>query len=846
MFPNLRRAAVFALTLWSCPVGAAEPTGAVALAVHPAQINLKGRDDARQLIVTATLANDRQQDRTGDAVYEVADESIVRIAQSGRVIPVANGTTEIVVRHRDRSVTVPVVVGAVTVDLPINFGNQIVPIFTKLGCNAGNCHGKASGQNGFRLSLLGFEPEVDYAALVKEARGRRVFPAAPEQSLVLLKPTGRLPHAGGRRLDPDSDEYKLLRRWVAAGVPFGRPADPVVTRISVYPAARLLAPQGRQQLAFLAHYSDGSEEDITRRSQYQSNDAEIAEVDSAGVVRVLGGGEAAIMARYQGHVTTFRAVVPFAAKTPDWTFAEKTVVDKFTAGKWKELGLAPSDLCSDAEFLRRATLDITGTLPTPKRVLEFVADTDAAKRDKLVDQLLDTPEHAYFFANKWANILKVRTGGIVKSTLYSRQGTAAFHKWIVDATAADMPYDKFVRAIVAATGDERTHPPAVWYKNRAEYPRAAGIEFEYAIERPAQFVDEVGQLFLGQRLACAQCHHHPFEKWSQDDYWGLAAYFGRFGRKYIEGPGIPPIVVSRVRQVNPQDIFVRPTGDVVNPRTRLPAVMKPLGGAPVRVAAGQDPREKLVNWMVEARNPYFARAIANRYWAHFLGRGLVEPIDDMRETNPPTNPELLDALAKELVENKYSLKHLIRTICKSRTYQLSSNPNEFNKRDKQTYARYYPRRVIAEVLFDGLCQVTDSPASFPDLPPHQQRAIKLPDESYSSYFLDVFGRPDRISACECERSSEATLAQVLHLLNSNEVQDKISRVGGRADQLARDPRTDAEKLDELFLWLYGRRPSPAQRKLALADIADNASNKKAAYENILWALINTKEFYFNR
>ena len=845
MFPSLRRAVAVVLVLWSSPVDAADATNVVSLAVHPAKVTLTGRDAASQLIVTGTLADGRARDLTGDAAYDVADKSTVRVTPSGRVIPLASGATTVIVRHGDRSVTVPVAVEAVTDDLPINFGNQIVPIFTTLGCNAGTCHGKASGQNGFRLSLLGFEPEVDYAALVTDARGRRTFPAAPEQSLVLLKPTGRVPHSGGQRLDPASDEYTLLRRWVAAGVPFGRPGDPVVTRISVYPAARVLAPQDRQQLAFLAHYSDGTAVDITRRAQYQSNDAEIAEVDSVGVVRTRGCGEAAVMARFQGHVTTFRAVVPFAAKPSEWTFAGKTVVDAFTAKKWKELNIAPSEPCSDEAFIRRVSLDVTGTLPTPKQVLAFLADADAAKREQLVDRLLDTPEYAYFFANKWATILKVRTGGIAKGTVYSRQGTAAFHTWIVDAMAADVPYDEFVRAIVAATGDERTHPPAVWYKNRAEYPRAVGLTSEFAVERPAQFVDEVGQLFLGQRLACAQCHHHPYEKWSQDDYWGLAAYFGRFGRTYIEGPGIPPIVVSRVRQVNPQAIFVRPTGDVVNPRTRLPAAMKPLGGAAVQVEAGQDPRERLVDWMVAARNPYFARAVANRYWAHFLGRGLVEPVDDMRATNPPTNPELLDALAKELVENRYSLKHLIRTICKSRTYQLSPSPNEFNEHDKQAYARYYPRRVIAEVLFDGVCQVTDSPASFPGLPPHQQRAVMLPDESYALYFLDVFGRPDRISACECERSPEATLAQVLHLLNSNEVQDKIARVGGRADRLARDPRPDAEKVDELFLWVYGRKPSPAQLKLALAEIADNASNKKAAYENILWALINTKEFSFN-
>ncbi len=839
--------AVVALACATSPLPAAE---ILSLAVHPAKVALRGRDDSRQLIVTATLTGGKLQDLSGDVAYETAGK-VVRVTSTGRVIPLADGDTSITVRHGGRTVTVPVSAEAVDVDLPINFGNQIVPIFTQLGCNAGNCHGKASGQNGFKLSLLGLEPEADYDALVKEARGRRILPAAPGHSLMLRKPTGQAPHGGGRRLDPQSDEYKLLRRWIAAGSPFGGRDDPVVTRISVYPERRIMTPAGRQQLALLAHYSNGSAVDVTRRAQYQSNDPEIAKVDPAGLVRALaGGGEAAVMARYQGHVATFRAVVPREAKTPDYRFEAKTLVDRFTLVKWRQLNIMPSDLCGDGEFLRRASLDITGTLPSAEQVRQFLADKAPDKRDRLVDALLKTPAYGYFFANKWASILKVRTGGTGKGTEYKARGTTAFHKWIVEAMAADMPYDRFVRAIVAATGDERDHPPALWYKNRAEYPRAVGRDTELALERPAQFVDEVGQLFLGQRLACAQCHHHPYEKWSQDDYWGMAAYFGRFGRKYVEGPGLPKIVRSRAQQVNPQAIFVLPAGDVINPRTRKPAFMKPLDGLIVSVPAKEDPRERLVDWMVDAKNPFFARAVANRYWSHFLGRGLVEPIDDMRETNPPTNPELLDALAADLIKHKYSLKHLIRTICKSRTYQLSSTPNDLNKQDKQTYARYYPRRMIAEVLFDAVGQVTDSPTVFETrapLPPRRvARAIMLPDDTFGfSYFLDVFGRPDRVTACECERSSEATLAQVLHLLNSNEVQDRIARAGGRADRLARDARPDVEKVEELFLWLYGRKPSPAQLKLALADIADNATNKRLAYENILWALLNTKEFLFN-
>jgi hypothetical protein len=797
------------------------------LEVHPAEVTLQGMDDARQLIVTAGLTDGRLQDLTTNVQYESADPKVARVTSTGRVLPVGNGATEIRARFGERSLTVPVTAGRCDENLPINFANQVVPVFTKLGCNAGGCHGKASGQNGFKLSLLGFEPEVDYTALVKEARGRRVFPAAPDRSLLLLKATGTTAHGGGKRMEIGSDEYRLVRRWIAAGLPVGDKDDPVVTKISMFPEHRVMQRQAKQQFAVYAHYSDGSVEDITRRAQYDSNDAEVATVDGQGLVRTLAlSGEAAIMARYQGHVTAFRATVPLGAKVPAYAFPAETLVDRYTQKKWQELGLVPSELCSDEQFLRRASLDITGTLPTPEQVRAFVADQDPRKRARLVDRLLDSPEYAYFFANKWADILRVKRGR-QPGRAY---GTFAFHTWIRDSIAADKPYDEFVREILGAVGDESKNPPVVWYKD---------------LRSPEQFVDDAAQVFLGLRMACAQCHHHPYEKWSQDDYWGLAAFFGRLGRKNLIEPGLSAQNQLQQRQV----LFNLPAGRVVNKRTNQPAVMRPLDGAPMDVSPDDDPRLRLVDWMVAADNPFFARALANRYWAHFFGRGIVDPLDDMRVTNPPSNPELLDALAHDLVAHHYSLKQLVRTICQSRTYQLSSTPNEFNKHDKQTYARYYPRRLAAEVLFDAVCQVTGSPTAFTGLPqdrhaPH--RAIMLPDESFSSYFLDVFGRPQRISACECERVSEANLAQALHLLNSDEVQGKLTRSGGRADVLAKDPRPDQEKVRELFLWAFARTPTERQLNLALEHIRRHKDNKQAAYENILWALVNTKEFLFNQ
>jgi len=530
------------------------------------------------------------------------------------------------------------------------------------------------------------------------------------------------------------------------------------------------------------------------------------------------------MVRYQSHVAVFRATVPLGGKTPDYKFPQQTVVDRYTQQKWRKLGLVPSELCSDEQFIRRVYLDLTGSLPTPKQVAAFLADKDTKKRDKLVDSLLETSEYAYFFANKWADVLRVKRRGQPDRA----KGTFAFHDWIRLALVKDKPYDEFAREILSATGDENSSPPTVWYKE---------------LQQPEQFVDDTAQVFLGLRLACAQCHHHPYEKWSQDDYWGLAAFFGRVDRKQYQVPG------ELNQQAQQLVIKTRSTGNVTNKRTGQPAIMKPLDGEPVKAGPDEDPREKLVDWMVEPKNPFFARAVVNRYWAHFFGRGIVDPLDDMRVTNPPSNPELLDGLAQDFIEHKFSLKHLVATICKSRTYQLSSMPNEFNQHDKQNYARYYPKRMSAEVLFDAVNQVADSPSGFGGLPQDRhapKRAIMLPDESFSSYFLDVFGRPQRISACECERVSEANLAQALHLLNSDEIQGKLSRGGGRAEVMANDKRPDAEKVMELFVWAFAHEPTTEQLEVALEHIQKNEKTKKVAYENILWALINTKEFQFNQ
>jgi len=851
MRPRLQRPAAWALAALACigapawandpgptrakstiaagPIALPAPAEVRSIASTPTALDLQGPDDARQLVLTATLNDGRLQDLSGSAQYTVKNPAIARVSASGRVTPTGDGATAIVGRFGDRTVEIPVVASSGSGGRPVNFANQVVPVFTKLGCNSGGCHGKASGQNGFHLSLLGFEPEVDHDALVREGRGRRLFTPSPDHSLLLRKATGAIPHGGGRKMEPDSDEYKAVRRWIAAGAPFGSPNDPVVTRVSIFPERRIATRANAQQLAVTAHYSDGSAEDVTRRAQFECNDPDIAAVDAEGLVRTGDlSGEAAVMVRYQGHVAVFRATVPTGLPVPDYDFTPRTVVDRLTLKKWRELGLMPSAPCTDGQFVRRATLDVAGTLPTAEQVRAFVADTSPTKREALVDALLETPEYADFFAVKWADVLRVKRGSNQPTRAH---GTFAFREWIRTAIADDLPYDAFARAILTAQGTESRSPTTVWYKDLAT---------------PELLVDDTAQVFLGMRMACAQCHHHPYEKWGQSDYWGLAAFFGRLGRRPDVVPGVfEPQNGRQGRQV----IFTRGTGKVVDKRTGKPAAMKPPDGDPVEVAPGDDPRIALASWMTDPKNPFFARAVANRYWAHFLGRGIVDPLDDLRATNPPSNPELLDALADDLATHGYRLKHLIRTICTSATYGLSAEPNELNARDRQSYARYYPKRLPAEVVFDAVSQVIGAPATFPGLPTDSQaprRAIALPDEAFASYFLDVFGRPQRITACECERVGEASMAQVLHLLNSDDVQSRLVRAGARAETLAKDPRPDAEKVEDLFLAALARPPSSPQLARALAHLGRDPKKAKTAYEDILWSLINTKEFVFNR
>jgi hypothetical protein len=752
---------------------------------------------------------------------------VVRVDKNGLVMPVSDGTADITVKSSDGlTANLPVTVERFSAAVPINFPNQIVPIFTKTGCNGGGCHGKSAGQNGFRLSLLGFEPTEDYEHLVKEARARRLFPAAPERSLLLLKGTATLPHGGGKRLDPDSDDYRLLIRWMAQGMPYGSTNDPTVDRLEVLPKERIMSLGGEQQLVVLAHYTDGSVEDVTRGALYEPNDKDMARADETGHVKLFNQpGDVAVMVRYQAKVSTFRATIPLGAPVASLP-APKNFIDELVFKKLKTVGMPPSESCDDATFVRRVTIDIAGRLPTPEEAKRFVASTNGAKRDQLIDRLLASADYADYFANKWSSLFRNKRGDGNHT-----RGTYAFHGWIRDSLAANKPFDQFVREILAASGDIAQNPPVAWYRQ---------------VREATTQLEDTAQLLLGQRLQCAQCHHHPYEKWSQADYYSFAAFFSRVGRKGGSQPG--------------EEIIFHKRGmaEAMNKKTKSPVKPAGLGAPPAALSPDDDPRQSLVDWMTGRENRYFARSLVNRYWKHFLNRGLVEPEDDLRETNPPTNPELLEAMAKHFVESGYDLKNLVRTICRSQTYQLSALPNQFNAVDKQNYSRYYPKRLTAEVLFDAVNQVTKSEAKWDGLP-LGTRAVCLPDNSFnaSAYFLQVFGRPESASACECERSQDASLAQSLHLLNSKDIQAKLADDKGRAASLATESnKSDEDKVRELYQWAFSRDPKSEELQIAKAHLekgADKSSDEKGnpvngkrqAFEDIVWALLNTKEFLFN-
>ncbi len=782
---------------------------------------LTGSEARRQLIVTGFNSQGREIDLTRSVTYSVVPEGIAHVTTDGVVIPTGDGMAEVTARTSSGlTAQLPIIVSQYEFTPPVDFNNQVIPILTKYGCNGGGCHGAARGQNGFMLSLLGFEPDHDVDHIARESRGRRISLTAPDESLLLKKGIGAVPHGGGARMEPGSPEYLLLRRWIAEGAREGDTNAPTVTKISVFPAARIMRPKTQQQLRVLATYSDGSVDDVTATARYEANVATMATVSPRGLVTTgEQTGDVGVMIRYQSHVAVFQATIPLGIPVESLP-PIRNIIDEHVFAKLKLLGLPPSELCDDATFLRRVTIDLAGRLPTIDETTEFLADTAPDKRDRLIERLLDSPDYAEYFTNKWSMLLKNQPR--LSRMEQTAPGTFLFHHWISQMIQENRPYDEFVREILTATGEPSENPPVMWYRAERD---------------PSTQVEDVMQLFLGQRIQCAKCHHHPFERWSQDDYYRLTAFFSQIGRK----PGLRESeerIFHRVGQATAK-----------SPRTGNPLHPAGLGAEPTEIPPDVDPRHALVEWMTSPENPYFAKALVNRYWKHFFGRGLVDPEDDMRATNPPVNAELLAALEEHFIQTKFDLKDLIRLICQSSTYQLSSEPNETNQNDRQNFSRFYPRRLTAEILLEAVDTLTGTTTHFAGMPPGT-RAVELPHSRFSSYFLTVFGRPLGVSVSECERDQESNLAQSLHLINSPEMLQKATQDSGTASRLAnaRDvPLVD--KIRELYLTAYSREPLPEEVNIITDYFQQKAlpdgSESREAYEDLIWSLINSKEFLFN-
>jgi hypothetical protein len=694
----------------------------------------------------------------------------------------------------------------------LNFTNDILPVLSKLSCNSGGCHGKGIGQNGFKLSLFGFDPAFDYAAIVHEGRGRRVSPAAPDDSLLLMKASGGLAHGGGVRLSKDSANYKLLRRWVDEGLPWGEENDPTEVRLEVTPAHQIFSGAADQPLKVVVHYSDNSTRDVTLLARYDSQQPDVLTVSPEGVLHTTGKvGEGNVMIRYGNLVASARVTLPLGPALADdayANFAPKNFIDEHVLRKWKLLHIAPSAACSDEEFLRRASLDVLGTLPTPKEIRDFTADSSADKRDKLIDALFERPEYADYWTQRWGDVLRVRVGDSNQ-----KDNTLAFNKWLRQSLADNKPYDQLVREILTASGKRADQPQMDWYRQ--------------AINNPVR-VEDTSQAFLGMRVSCANCHNHPFENISQTDYWRFAAFWAKVGS---------------VTYGSVDEITLKDDQNLKHPRTEKILTPKAFNGPSYEFVKGEDPRQKLVDWMAAADNPYFAPALCNRLWGHYMGVGIVDPVDDMRATNPPSNPELLAALSKDFIEHKFDLKHLAKTILKSRTYSLSATPTEQNKADARNFARHYPKRMSPHVMLDAIASATGTTVKFDDYP-DVKRAILLPNEKARSEFLDMFGRSQRDTPCECETSLSPNLGQVLYLLHSDELERKISSKEGLVAQIVKDDKPNAEIVEELFLRSFSRKPTAAESTEAIAFI-EKSPDRKAAVEDLLWTLLNAKEFLFN-
>ncbi len=791
---------------------------AAGITCEPATVTLRGWGSGVQFLVSTT-ENGRQIDLTREAEFRLDRlQNVVSLNDRRFLQAMQDGVGELIVRVRDFEQRIPVQVSGVAHPPAVDFEQDVQPVLTRFSCNAGACHGKQRGQNGFQLSLLGFDSDFDYDALTKEAHGRRTFSPIPHSSLLLQKPCGDVPHGGGVRIEKDSPAWRLLERWISAGVPRRVPGVAQATGIRIEPAEVILGRKSQHQLRVVASYSDGSQRDVTQWSSFQSSEAPVAEVDDRGLM-TAGAilGDTAIMARFQGLISVCSVLVPHPEPSYPANYRdlpELTYIDGLVWKRLQKLGITPSAAAEESTVLRRLYLDIIGRGPTAEEARQYLTDESPDKRAKLIDSLLEDPEYAEHWASKWADLLRPNPYHV------GIKATRIYDQWIRDSFRANKPYDEFVRELLTARGSTFHNGAVTMFRNR---------------RTPDELTTQVSQLFLGIRLECAKCHHHPFEVYGQEDFYSFAAYFARIGRK---GVGISaPISGSE------EFVFVSPKGEVRHPLTNEVLPPKPLYGSAPEVVEGSDPREALATWITDDSNPYFARTIANRVWADMMGRGLVEPVDDLRGTNPPSNPELLDALADDIRSHKYDLKQLIRRIASSYVYGLSSLPSETNAADHRNFSRHYRSRLRAEVLFDTITNITGSREDFAAMPPNS-RAKELWTVRVNSLFLDAFGRQDPNQDPPCERDVQPTIVQALHLMNSQELYKKVTADGGQIADLAKSDRTPAQMIEDLYLLVYARLPREDELAAATSGFPETPADRRIVLEDLTWAMINTPEFVF--
>ncbi|MCH7813041.1 MAG: DUF1549 domain-containing protein [Planctomycetes bacterium] len=796
---------------WALACSAAAVAGVPSprLEVFPPTIRLDGDHDAQGLVVRLVQPDGVTRDLTDEAVLTCAPRDSVRL-DGATVWPIADGEAVITVAAAGLTAQVPLTVTNATTARPVSFRRDVIPALTKAGCNSGSCHGSARGRDGFHLSLFGYDPDGDHRALTRELPGRRVNPAWPQESLLLQKATGTVPHTGGPRLAVDGLDYSSIVAWLEAGAPNDVADAPAVTSLEVYPQAIVLeGPGATQRITVRAGYSDGTDRDVTRLAVLMSNNDVVAVVAEGRVITAGRRGEAQILARFDAlTVGTQVIVIPSGMDDPYPDLPENNYIDTLVHDKLRKMRLIPAELCTDAEFLRRATIDVVGLLPTVAEIERFLADQSPDRRDHLVDELLSRKEFVELWVMKWAERLQLRSNDEV-----SYKAALLYYNRIQHHLANNLPLNDLVRELLAAQGGTFSNPATNFYQ----------------LERDTLKLSEnVAQAFMGVRLQCAQCHNHPFDRWTMDDYYGFAAFFAQIGRKQAEDPRETIVFDSR-------------SGEIKHPVGDRPVRPKFLGG-PEPNTAGRDRRAVLAEWLTAPENPFFARNLANFAWAHFFGRGIVEPVDDARVSNPPSNAALLDALADHLTRYGYDFRRLVRDICTSRIYQLSCRAGDSNADDQTNFSKSAVRRIRAEVLLDLICQATGSPEKFRGLS-LGARAVQIADGNTTNYFLTTFGRSPRRTVCTCEVVTEPNLSQALHLINGDTVHRKIT-TGRLVPSLLEAGRSSEQIVDHLYLTCVTRRPTDAERAKIMELVAES-ENSIPPLEDLFWALLNSKEFLFN-